>query len=154
MKISKLDDKTYNNFKTLFNHKYNKFILINDIILYNFQYEYKKICNINFISSQYEQIYSNIILKKAKFFVSFKYENLIPFYNNSNNYLIITNISSIIINNYNNNKNIDCIYIYDQNRTDIFIEIENLKIYKENKNITSELNIYLEKSLYLQFLKI
>ena len=153
MKISKLDDKIYNNFKTLFNHKYNKFMLINDIILYNFQYEYKKICNIKFISSQYEQIYSNIILKKAKFFVSFKYENLIPVYNNSNNYLIITNISSIIINNYNNNKDIDCIYIYDQNRTDIFIEIEKLKIHKENKNINSDLNIYLEKSLYLQFLK-
>ena len=154
MLISKLNDKFYKTYKILFNKQINKFYLINNYILYNYIYSNQKIlCNIKFNKSNYEQLYYNITLKNTLLYISsFNFQNYIPVYNNENDYLIITNIGSIITNTYNNYKNIDCIYFYNYNRTNIIFELQSITTHKKNKNINSDLNLYLEKNLYLQFL--
>ena len=154
MLISKLNDKFYKTYKILFNKQINKFYLINNYILYNYIYSNQKIlCNIKFNKSNYEQLYYNITLKNTLLYISsFNFQNYIPVYNNENDYLIITNIGSIITNTYNNYKNIDCIYFYNYNRTNIIFELRSITTHKKNKNINSDLNLYLEKNLYLQFL--
>ena len=157
MIISKLNDKLYEKYINLFLYKYYKFTLINQNILYNFMFQKTNIiCNTKFKNSQYNQIYSNIILKNKKKYISFKYENLIPIYNNVNEYLIIASSIAVILNNYNNNKNIDCILYYninyDKNYNDIKHATNNLNYKRIENNITSDLNIYLEKYVYLQFL--
>ena len=125
MLISKLNDKFYKTYKILFNKQINKFYLINNYILYNYIYSNQKIlCNIKFNKSNYEQLYYNITLKNTLLYISsFNFQNYIPVYNNENDYLIITNIGSIITNTYNNYKNIDCIYFYNYNRTNIIFPI-------------------------------
>lgn len=153
MKISKLDDKLYKKYKNLFIYNYNKFMLINDIILYNLQNEYKKICNFKFKYSQYDQIYNNIVLKTKYNLFTFNLEHLIPIYKNSNDYLIIANATSIILNNYYNNKNIDCIIYYNShlNTSSITYYIDKLNKYKKENKINSDLNIYLEKFIFTIF---
>ena len=154
MKISILDDKLFKNYNNLFIYNYNKFILINNNILYNYIFKNKKqICNFELQKTYYEQIYNNIILKINLFnLTGFNFENFIPIYKNTKKYLLITNASAIIINNYNNNKNIDCIFYYNSNYNDFLTTINILNNIKNEKKINSDLNIYLEKYVYLQFL--
>ena len=115
MNISKLTDKIYIKYTKLFNYKYNKFMLINEYILYNYYFSNNKICNIDFIDSPLVKTYSNIILKKGKYFISNNYDNLITIYKNTSDYLLITNYVTIILNNYGNKKNIDTIFYYNVN---------------------------------------
>ena len=98
----KLNDKYYNKYKYLFNYSYEKFNLINNNILYNFIFNGKKICNIDFKYSHNEQIYSNIIqpINYKHFKPSFNYQYLIvnKYYRKDTNNLLISNFKSIIIN--------------------------------------------------------
>ena len=154
MKISNLDDKLYKKYKHLFYTKYDNFMLINNSILYNFQIKIKKICNIELLYSKLEQLYSNIILKKNKYYLTgFNFQHFIPIYKKENDYLIITNLGSVILNNYSYQKNIDICLFYDPNNQNIILNIEKFKNYKIENNINSDLNIYLEKSVFLNFLQ-
>ena len=158
MKISRLNDKLYNNYNNLFNYDFNKFILINKNILYNYIVKNKKqICNFEFNKTQYEQIYKDIILKKDVFYLTgFNFEHFIPIYKNTKDYLLIINYPALIHNNYNNNNNnnIDIVVYYNSNYIydNIQDKINNFNFIKKKNNITSELNIYLEKQLYLKYL--
>ena len=162
MNISKLTDKIYIKYTKLFNYKYNKFMLINEYILYNYYFSNNKICNIDFIDSPLVKTYSNIILKKGKYFISNNYDNLITIYKNTSDYLLITNYVTIILNNYGNKKNIDTIFYYNVNYNSEYditkvgtkhFVIDNLDKIRKDKNINSDLNICIEKSIYLNFLK-
>ena len=117
----KLNDKYKNKYKYLFNYSYSKFNLINNNILYNFIFNGKKICNIDFKYSHNEQIYSNIIqaINYKHFKTSFNYQYLIvnKYYKKDTNNLLISNFKSIINNIYDTNKNnnIDTILYFDKN---------------------------------------
>ena len=153
MIIFKLDDKLYKTYKNLFTLLCNKFNLINNYILYNIHIGEKKICNIDLIYSKKEQSYYNIILKNNNLNITgFNFQNFIPIYTNNKDYLVITNLPSLIINNYNNNKNIDILFYYDPNNKGKILNVDKFKQLKIEKNIISNLDIYLEKILYLQFL--
>lgn len=158
MIISKLNDKFYKNYNNLFIKKYNNFMLINNYILYNFiSTGLKNICNVKFTYSLEEQKYDNIILQKhknlLKLHITKLYSYPIPNLDISN-YLIITNILSIIYNNYSNKKNIDIIlyYNYDYDNSLNNKYIKTLVKFKEENEINSNLDIYINKLLYLNFL--
>ena len=123
-----LNDKYYKNYKFLFNnYLMNKFIIINENLLFNFRFT--NICKFNFLYDYKTQIYYDIITNKIdtpktnKFVFQTIYTNLII-----NNYiknnkikkkLLITNTGILLTNYYTLQKqtNMDIILIYNSNST-------------------------------------
>ena len=155
MIISKLDDKYYKTYKFLFYYIYNKFIIINKNLLYNFalQDSFDKCFNKSYYF--YTSFYNNIILKKkSSIYSGFNFNHFIikKYYKNNNNCLIITNNRSIILNSYKNiDKTIDIILYPDINYDE-----ERIKYYENtyfNKIKYGNIFSSLFKDKYLQFLK-
>ena len=157
MIISNLDDKYFNKYKQLFNILYNNFVLININILYNFTLKYTiDRCFDNKIYYFNKATYNNIILKtKSSKYAGFKFDHFIinKFYKNNDNYLIISNNRSIILNSYENlykNKNIDNILYPDVNYSNFHL----IKYTNDFKTIkTGDIYSSLYKDKYLQFLE-
>ena len=123
-----LNDKYYKNYKFLFNnYLMNKFIIINENLLFNFRFT--NICKFNFLYEYKTQIYYNIITNKidtpktSKFVFQTIYTNLIINnyikYNKIKTKLLITNTGILLTNYYTLQKqtHMDIILVYNSNST-------------------------------------
>jgi hypothetical protein len=147
-----INDKYYKKYNYLFNYSYNKFNLINQHILLNYN---NNICNIHFLYSTKEQTYNNIIQKKNSNYRKYEGFNFTNFIlkNYKKKQLLITNNISIIRNIlFNKNHNFDII-LYDNN-SKTFIPKINIYIneIKEKINYNNILYSSYHLDIYKQFL--
>ena len=149
--LQKINDKYYKNYKYLFNYSNIKFNIINQNILFNYLYNNKNICNIDFKNSLNTQIYINIInpnvIHRGFYFQNFIINKYIK------KKLIITNYTSIVSNLLLKNKiiNFDIILIYNK---DISNDNNTYKYISQFKKINNNIILYSSYDLYIykQFL--